>query len=120
MNVFLSSLNAREIIACKVEPFELPNHPGTYVYVRQIPIDDLKRLSKIATKDTAEGDKARLELIEKSIVNEDGTTIFTTELAEDLKVTSGPIFADLMVVIGKANNKTKQKAEEELDDAEKN
>jgi hypothetical protein len=120
VTVFLSSSNAREIIACKVEPFELPNHPGTSVYVRQIPIDDLKRLSKISVKDTTEGHKAQIELIEKSIVNEDGTPVFTAELASELKVTSGPIFTDLMMVIGKANNKTKKKAEEDLDDAEKN
>ena len=113
-------MNAREVISCKVEPFELPNHPGTSAYVRQIPIEDLKRLSKIATKETPEGHKAQIDLITKSITNEDGTPIFTEDLAADLKSTSGPIFTDLMLIIGNANNKTKKKIEEDLDDAEKN
>jgi hypothetical protein len=117
---FLTSFNAREIVACKSEEFELPNHPDLMVRVKQLPIDELKRLSKVATKDTAEGHKAQIELITKSIVNEDGTPVFTDELAVDLKQANAPIFSDLMNVIGRANNKTKTASEKDLDDAEKN
>ena len=120
MAQFLTSFNAREIVACKSEEFELPKHPEYMVRVKQLPIDELKRLSRVATKDTSEGHKAQLELITKSLVNEDGTPVFTEELAADLKQSNGPIFADLMAVIGKANNKTKKRVEEDLDDAEKN
>ena len=118
--VFLSSSNAREIISCKVEPFELPNHPGTSVYVQQIAVNELQRLSRVATKTGPEGDKARIDLIARSIVNEDGTPVFNAELAIQLSLANAPIFADLMTVIGKANNKQKADIEKDLDDAEKN
>ena len=108
------------MISCKSEPFELPRHPGTFANVSQLPINELKRLSRVAMKDTDEGHKAQIELITKSIVNEDGTPVFTPDLAADLKVANAPIFSDLMAVIGKANNKTKADIEEDLDDAEKN
>jgi hypothetical protein len=98
----------------------MPNHPDLMVRVKQLPIDELKRLSRVVTKDTSEGHKAQLELITKSLVNEDGTLVFTEELAADLKQSNAPIFNDLMAVIGKANSKTKKKVEEDLDDAEKN
>jgi hypothetical protein len=117
---FLTSFNAREIVSCKSEEFELPNHPEYMVRVKQLPIDELKRLSRVATKDTSEGHKAQLELIAKSIVNEDGTPVFTDELVADLKQANGPIFNDLMIVVGKANNKKKSDIEKDLDDAEKN
>lgn len=116
----LSSFNAKEIVSCKSELFELPNHPGTFARVQQLPLNDLNRLVKPGAKMGAEGDKARIELITKSIVNEDGTPVFTPDLAADLANCNAPIFNDLMNIIGKANNKTKQKADEELDDTEKN
>ena len=120
MTVFLSSINAREIISCKSEAIELPNHPDTSARVQQLPVNELNRLAKPAVKPGPEGDKARIELITKSIVNEDGTPVFTAELAADLAVCNAPIFSDLMTVIGKANNKTRPEAEKDLDDAEKN
>lgn len=120
MTVFLSSLNAREVVACKSEEFILPNHPEYTVRVKQLPIGDLNRLAKPAVKPGPEGDKARIDLITKSLVNEDGSPVFTAELAADLAMCNAPIFSDLMTVIGKANNKTKPEAEKDLDDAEKN
>jgi len=117
---FLTSFNAREVVSCKSEEFELPNHPEYSVRVKQLPIGDLNRLAKPAVKPGPEGDKARIDLITKSIVNEDGTPVFTSELAADLANCNAPIFSDLMTVIGKANNKTKPEAEKDLDDAEKN
>jgi len=117
---FLSSFNAREIISCKSESIELPNHPGTFVRVQQIPSTELNRLAKPAVKVGPEGDKARIDLITRSLVNEDGTIVFTPELAADLVNCNAPILNDLMFAIGKANNKTKTEAEKDLDDAEKN
>ena len=90
------------------------------VRVKQLPMAELNRLARPASKQGAEGDKARVELITKSLVNEDGTPVFTEDLVTDLATCNAPIFADLMFVIGKANNKTKTEAEKELDDAEKN
>jgi len=118
--MFLSSQNAMEIISCKSEEFALPNHPELMVRVKQLPVAELNRLGKPATKQGAEGDKARIELIQKSIVNEDGTPVFTMMDTVALSQASAPIFSDLMEVIGKANNKKKADIDKDLDDAEKN
>jgi hypothetical protein len=117
---FLTSFNAREIVSCKSEEFELPNHPGLMVRVKQLPIAELNRLAKPATKQGIEGDKARVDLITKSLVNEDGTPVFTADQAIDLMQSSAPIFSDLMAVIGKANNKQKADIDKLADDTEKN
>jgi hypothetical protein len=118
--VFIGSHNARQIVACKVEELALKHHPDVMVRVKQLPMGVLKRLSKPATKDNPEGEKARIELITLSVVNEDGTPAFTSEDAAALADASAPIFNDLMDAIGRANNKTKQQIDEELDNAEKN
>jgi hypothetical protein len=118
--VFIGSHNARQIVACKVEELTLKHHPEVMVRVKQLPMGVLKRLSKPATKDNPEGDKARIELITLSVVNEDGTPAFTSEDAAALADASAPIFNDLMEAIGRANNKTKQQIDEQLDNAEKN
>jgi hypothetical protein len=117
---FLTSFNAREIVSCKSEEFELPNHPEYMVRVKQLPMAELNRLARPASKQGAEGDKARVELITKSLVNEDGTPVFTADQAIDLMQSSGPIFNDLIEVISKANNKKKADIDKQADDAEKN
>jgi hypothetical protein len=117
---FLGSHNVSETIACKVEPFPLPRHPGMSAYVRQIPVGQVDRLFRLAGDDTEAGQKARMELIQRSIVNADGTAIFTEDLIQGLIEGNQPIFLDLIDVIGKANNKKPQQIEKEADDAEKN
>jgi hypothetical protein len=119
--VFLSSQNAVEIVSCKIDPIPLPNHPQITARVRQIPIGKLERLSRVAGGKGDEAEKARFELIKDSIVNEDGSPVFATEESiKALKEANAPIFSDLVVVIGKANNKSKAQINEEVDDIEKN
>ncbi len=121
--IVLSSSNAAEIVSCKVEQHQLPNHPHITAYVRQIPIPKLERLSKIASKPGVEGETARIELVQLSIVNEDGTPVFdpkSPDAVVTLREANGPIFVDLLAIIGKSNNKTKKEIDAEADDAEKN
>lgn len=117
---FIGSHNISETIACHIEPHPLPRHPGMGVHVRQIPVGHIDRLFRLAGEDTPEGEKARLELIQRSIVNEDGTPIFTEESAKTLIEGNNPIFLDLIDVIGKSNNKKPQQINKEADAAEKN
>lgn len=116
---FIGSHNISETIACHIEPHPLPRHPGKGVYVRQIPVGHIDRLFGVAGKDGPDGEKARLELIQRSIVNEDGTQIFTEQSAQALIEGNNPIFLDLIDVISAANNKKKAAIEKEADDAEK-
>lgn len=117
---FIGSHNISETIACHIEPHPLPRHPGKGVYVRQIPVGHIDRLFGLAGTDGPDGQKARLELIQRSIVNSDGTPVFTEQSAADLIEGNQPIFLDLIDVIGKANNKKKVDIEKEADAAEKN
>lgn len=117
---FLGSHNVADLVACHVEEHELPRHKGTFARVRQIPVADVERLFRIAGKQGADGDKARFELICRSIVNEDGTPVFTDETVQSLKTGNQPIFLDLIDVVARANNKKPAEVQQEADDLEKN
>jgi hypothetical protein len=117
---FIGSHNISETIACHIEPHPLPRHPGKGVHVKQIPVGHIDRLFKLAGDDTPDGEKARLELIQRSIVNQDGSPLFPSEdAAKALIEGNQPIFLDLIDVIGKANNKKPNQIDKEADAAEK-
>lgn len=120
MSTFLTSANALQIISRKIEEHQLPHHQDVTVRVRQLPIGVLNRLAKSSSGAGVEGDNARCELVRMSIVNEDGSEVFTSEQSQALKEASAPIFTDLLLVIGKANNKSKQQTDQDVDDLEKN
>jgi hypothetical protein len=110
---------ARQIVS-KIETLPLPSDPETLVRIKQLPIGVLRRLGDSSTQDGAEGDKARAELIQRSIVDESGNPIFDADypLMEELTV---ELLTDLMTLIGKANNKSAGKSfSQQVDDAEKN
>jgi hypothetical protein len=110
---------ARQIVS-KIETLPLPSDPETLVRIKQLPIGIIRRLGELATQDGAEGDKARAELIQRSIVDESGNPIFEADypLMDELTV---ELLTDLMTLIGKANNKSAGKSfSQQVDDAEKN
>jgi hypothetical protein len=110
---------ARQIVS-KIETFPLPSDSETLVRIKQLPIGVLRRLGELATQDGAEGDKARGELIQRSVVDADGNPIFEANypLMDELTV---ELLTDLMTLIGKANNKSAPKSfSQQVDDAEKN
>jgi hypothetical protein len=116
---FLGSHNVSEVVACHIETHPLPRHKDMSARVRQIPVGHIDRLFGVAGKEGPDGEKARLELIQRSIVNEDGTPVFTEESAQALMEGNNPIFLDLIDVISAANNKKKAAIEKEADAAEK-
>jgi hypothetical protein len=110
---------ARQIVS-KIETLPLPSDPETLVRIKQLPIGIIRRLGELATQDGAEGDKARGELIQRSVVDADGNPIFEANypLMDELTV---ELLTDLMTLIGKANNKSAAKSfSQQVDDAEKN
>lgn len=110
---------ARQIIS-KIETLPLPSDPETLVRIKQLPIGVLRRLGDASTQDGAEGDKARAELIQRSVVDESGNPVFEADypLMEELTV---ELLTDLMTLIGKANNKSAGKSfSQQVDDSEKN
>jgi hypothetical protein len=110
---------ARQIVS-KIETLPLPSDPDTLVRIKQLPIGIIRRLGELATQDGAEGDKARGELIQRSVVDADGNPIFEANypLMDELTV---ELLTDLMTLIGKANNKSAAKSfSQQVDDAEKN
>lgn len=117
----LNSSNATEVIARKSTPVVLPNHPEIEVLVRQLPLNVLRRLSNESrSKNETEAEAAELELIRLSFVNDDGSEVWTTETVKDLKESSAPIYNDLVIVMGRANNKKSKEIEKAIEDAEKN
>lgn len=117
---FLGSHNVSETIACQIEPHVLPRHPDMSAHVKQIPVGHIDRLFKLAGDETPDGEKARLELIQRSIVNQDGSPVFTSDDATKALIEGNqPIFLDLIDVIGKANNKKPKQLDKEADAAEK-
>lgn len=114
----LSSTTVR-VITGEIEKHELPSHPGTFVYVRQIPMAPLRRLAAGVQIDGPDGDGARQEIIQRCIVNQDGSQMF----GEDFNVMEAltpKLFKDLMVVIGKTHNGTAEAVEAKVDELEKN
>ena len=118
---FLGSHNISDTIACKIEVHELRRHPGKGVHVRQIPNGVAERLFSLVQKEGPSGQKARLELIQRSIVNADGTPLFPSEESvQALTEGNQPIFLDFIDAIAAANNKKPAEINKEADDLEKN
>ncbi len=119
MSQFFSASLARQIVS-KIETFPLPSDPETLVRIKQLPIGVLRRLGELAAQDGTEGDQARSELVQRSVVDADGNPIFDANypLMDELTV---ELLKDLMTLIGRANNKTADKTfNQQVDDAEKN
>lgn len=119
MTKVLSASSFKDICG-KVEELPLPSDPETVVRIRHLPIGVLRRLADPATKDGEEGDKARAELIRRSVVDGEGKPIFDEAypLADELTV---ELLQDLMTLIGKVNNKSAGKdLTKQVDEAEKN
>jgi hypothetical protein len=55
-----------------------------------------------------------------AIERETGFDPKSPEAVVTLREANGPIFVDLLAIIGKSNNKTKKEIDAEADDAEKN
>jgi|GEM_PF-6576246 len=120
-NEYLTSENAEAESACVIEEFPLPHKPTMKARVKQLPIGELRRLHRAAQRGTPmEQEKAEIEMIQKSIVNADGTPVYSEERLKALKSCNQPLMNSLAKVIGLANNKTPKQVNEEIDDLEKN
>ena len=109
---FLTTENCEQETACSIEEFPLPHKPS---------MRELKRLAKaIQSPVQFDRDKAEIEMIQKSIVNADGTIVFSDEKLASLKTGNAPLYASLVTIIGKANNKSQEQVDAQLDAAEKN
>lgn len=118
---FLTTENCEQETACSIEEFPLPHKPSMRARVKQLPIGELKRLAKaIQSPVQFDRDKAEIEMIQKSIVNADGTIVFSDEKIAALKTGNAPLYASLVTIIGKANNKSQEQVDAQLDAAEKN
>lgn len=118
---FLTTENCEQETACSIEEFPLPHKPSMRARVKQLPIGELKRLAKaIQSPVQFDRDKAEIEMIQKSIVNADGTIVFSDEKIASLKTGNAPLYASLVTIIGKANNKSQEQVDAQLDAAEKN
>ena len=100
---FLTSDNVESFSDCDVVPYPLPGFPGVSVHVKHQPIATMKRLSKLLNKGGEHAEVAQCETIQLSIVNPDGSAIYTPEKAKLLKTGKTRLFAALVQVIGKLN-----------------
>ena len=120
MTEYLNSENVDQESACGVEEIPLRHKPEMLVNVKQLPVGELRRLSKAIKRGGFDGEKAEAELIQKSIVNADESPVFTLEKAKAIRESNAPLYASLMHAIGKANNKTDDEISREADALEKN
>jgi len=115
---FLSSSNVSALTG-GIKSYELPNHPGTSVFVREIPMSPLRRLAAGVQIEGTDGDGARQELIQRCIVNEDGSQMFSEDF-DVMESITPKLFKDFMTVIGKAHNGSAEVVEEKVSELEKN
>jgi hypothetical protein len=90
------------------------------VFVKQMPVADMKRIQNQLGKKGEVVDLATTELIVKSICNSDGSPVYTADKVKLLKTGNTPLYMSLLTVIGKANKRTEDQDEEEISQFEKN
>jgi len=117
---FLTSDNVEALSTCELIPYPLPHRPDVKVYVKQMPVADMKRIGNQLTKKGEAVELAQTELITKSIVNPDGSQIYTPDKVKLLRTGNTPLYVSLLKVIGKANKRTEDQDEEEIDTFTKN
>ena len=117
---FLTSDNVEELSTCELIPYPLPHRPDVKVYVKQMPVADMKRIGNQLTKKGEAVELAQTELITKSIVNSDGSPIYTADKIKLLRTGNTPLYVSLLTVIGKANKRTEDQDEEEIETFTKN
>ena len=85
-----------------------------------MPVADMKRIGNQLTKKGEAVELAQTELITKSIVNSDGSPIYTADKIKLLRTGNTPLYVSLLTVIGKANKRTEDQDEEEIETFTKN
>ena len=118
--MFLTSDNVEELSTCELISYSLPHRPNVKVYVKQMPVADMKRIQNQLGKKGEVVDLATTELIVKSICNSDGSPIYTPDKVKLLKTGNTPLYMSLLTVIGKANKRTEDQDEEEIEAFTKN
>jgi len=117
---YLTSETVEQVSTCEILEYPLPHRPDMKARVKQLPVGVMKRIGKQIQKGGDAAETAQRELIEKSIVNSDGSPVYTKENVALLKEGNTPLYASLIVVISKANKRTDEDDEAELDTLEKN
>lgn len=118
--MFLTSDNVEALSTCEIIAYSLPHRPNLKVYVKQTTVADMKRIQTQLGKKGEVVELAQTELIVKSIVNPDGSPIYTADKVKLLKTGNTPLYMSLLTVIGKANRRTENQDEEEIGQFEKN
>ena len=118
--MFLTSENVEELSTCELIAYSLPHRPNVKVYVKQTTVADMKRIQNQLQKKGEVVELAQTELIVKSIVNPDGSPIYTPDKVKLLKTGNTPLYMSLLTVIGKANKRTEDQDEEEIETFTKN
>lgn len=118
---YLTSDNVEEESACRVEDFPLPHKPSMKARIQQLPVALLRRLNKALHKGTpSEQEQAERDLIQKSVVNADGSPVYNDQKIAALKSCNAILYASLVQVVGKANQRTQEDVDAEVNDLEKN
>lgn len=106
MTEYLTSETVEEVSTCEILEYPLPHKPQMNVRVKQLPVATMRRLGKLLQKGGESAEAAQREMITKSVVNPDGSPVFTDANVAVLRDGNTALYASLVAVIGKANTRT--------------
>lgn len=115
---YLTSDNVESLSALKQIPVPLACNPKIKALVQQLPLADMKRLTRQMDKVGELMDRAQTELVSRAIVNPDGSPVYTPEKVGLLKTGNAPLFASVLAAALQVN--TVGDVTDELDQLGKN